>query len=140
MAFPEHMGPNWTSTIHSKAEGPTLPENNKVSGPFVVVMTGAGKGLGYHVSLAYARAGASGICISSRTKANPSIDVLSVICDTSKQEDVKTLAAKTEEHFGGRVDVVVANAGVISNVSNRCSAPLKACACSPRCDPPPSVT
>ena len=128
MAFPEHFGMSFTETTHTHAEGPTLPENNKApsGSPFVVVVTGAGKGLGVHISLAYARAGATGICVSSRTQSDldsltaelrevdPKIEVLASLCDTTKVEDVKSLAEKVRERWGGRLDVVIANAGIIS--------------------------
>lgn len=119
-------GRSFTSTTHSKAEGATDPANNKLPANSVVIITGAGKGLGYHIALAYAKAGAHGICISSRTKKdlddlssalleiNPKLDVLAKTCDTRKDEDVSQLANQVHEHFG-RVDIVVANAGVISN-------------------------
>jgi len=128
MDFPDHWGMNFTQTQHESATGPTLPENNKVPSdtPFVVLVTGAGKGLGYHISLAYVRAGATGLIISSRTQSdldklekelltvNPQLKVLSQICDTSKPEDVQSLASATKEKFNGQLDVVVANAGIIS--------------------------
>jgi NAD(P)-dependent dehydrogenase (short-subunit alcohol dehydrogenase family) len=111
-ASPDHFGINFTQTIHSKAEGSTDPANNKLPSNFVAVVTGAGKGLGYHISLAYARAGAHGISISSRTKAdlddltaklreiNPKLDILSQTCDTTKDADVKKLANDVKGHFG----------------------------------------
>lgn len=123
--FPPDWGLHYTSHIHSKAEGITDPFINKVRGPFVVIVTGAGKGLGAQISLSYCRAGVSGICISSRTQSdldnlekqlreiNPKLDILSRICDTTKDDDVKKLADEVKSHFG-RVDVVVANAGIIS--------------------------
>jgi NAD(P)-dependent dehydrogenase (short-subunit alcohol dehydrogenase family) len=125
MAAPAHVGVNFTKRIHSKAEGPTDPSNIKLPTNFVVVVTGAGKGLGSHIALAYSKAGASGISISSRTRSdldeltaeleriNPKIKVLSNICDTTKDADVKQLADDVQRHFG-RVDVVIANAGIIS--------------------------
>jgi NAD(P)-dependent dehydrogenase (short-subunit alcohol dehydrogenase family) len=117
---------HFTKTLHTKAEGPTLPENNR-SSPFVVVVTGAGKGLGVYIALAYARAGATGICISSRTQSdldslekqlheiNPKLEILCQICDTTKPGAVKDLADKVKQKWNGRLDVAVANAGVISN-------------------------
>lgn len=123
--FPASFGYNFTPTLHHKAEGAILPENNP-SPSYVVVVTGAGKGLGIYISLAYVRAGASGICISSRTQSdldalekklkevNPHVEILSTVCDTTKPEDVKTLAEKVKEKWNGRVDVAIANAGVIS--------------------------
>src|ERR1700679_4263893 len=91
--FPEHYGFSFTKTLHSKAEGPTDPANIKLKKPFVVVVTGAGKGIGYHVALQFAKADASGIAISSRTQKdldilsaelrsiNSNLEVLSFPCD-----------------------------------------------------------
>lgn len=122
--FPDHFGVTFTPTLHEHAKGPTLPESNKRA--YNVVVTGAGKGLGYAISIAYAKAGASGICISSRTQSDldklsaelrsikPDVKVLSQICDTSKPEDVQNLAEATRDAFGPQLDVVVANAGIIS--------------------------
>ena len=124
--IPPTCGVDFTKTIHHKAEGATDPTNNSLSGKqFVVCVTGAGKGLGFHIALAYAQAGVSGLVISSRTqsdldalsreikKVNSKVDILAQTCDTLKDEDVKKLAKATEEKFG-RLDVCVANAGVIS--------------------------
>ena len=47
-------------------------------------------------------------------KANPKIEILSRICDTTKPDDVKKLAEAVQDKFHGRLDVVIANAGVIS--------------------------
>ncbi|OCT53545.1 NAD(P)-binding protein [Cladophialophora carrionii] len=123
--WPPHYGMQFTNTLHQKAEGPTLPENNPSPG-YIVVVTGAGKGLGVYISLAYARAGVTGICISSRTQGdldalekqlvevNPKLEILSSLCDTTKPEAVKSLAEQVRQKWKGRLDVVVANAGVIS--------------------------
>lgn len=92
---------------------------------FTVVVTGAGKGLGYHIALSYAIAGAENIVISSRTKSdleklqadikkiNPDANVLLQTCDTTNEGEVKSLASATKSAFS-RLDVVVANAGIIS--------------------------
>ncbi|KAF1990110.1 NAD(P)-binding protein [Aulographum hederae CBS 113979] len=123
--FPKSFGITFTPTIHAKAEGPTDPKGFKLPNPYVVLVTGAGKGLGLHISLAYAYAGASGIVISSRTKKdldelekqihgiNKDIKVLSRLCDTTNEQDVKSLVADVRAEFG-RLDVAIANAGVIS--------------------------
>lgn len=115
------------SNIHGST-GPTLPENNKVPAnqPFTVVVTGAGKGLGRALSISYAKAGVTGIVISSRTKSdldslaeelkqiNPSINVVIQTCDTGSAEQVAELAKVTANAFSAHLDVVVANAGIIS--------------------------
>lgn len=58
---PAYFGNTFTKTIHTKAEGATDPVNNKLPAKYVVVVTGAGKGLGYEISLAYAKAGARSV-------------------------------------------------------------------------------
>ncbi|KAF2397065.1 NAD(P)-binding protein [Trichodelitschia bisporula] len=125
MAYPPHWGVSFTPTTHSKPAGPTLPTSNPLPTNFAVAITGAGKGLGYHIALAYAAAGAARISISSRTQAdldklateianlNPEIKVHARTCDTTKDEDVKALAEDVMSTFG-RIDAVIANAGIIS--------------------------
>ncbi|KAK4495142.1 hypothetical protein PRZ48_013469 [Zasmidium cellare] len=123
--FPDHWGWKFTERIHTKPEGPTDPTNNKLHSNFVVLVTGAGKGVGFGIAISYAKAGAKGIIISSRTQSNldqleaqlksinPGIEVLSQICDTTKDSDVEDLAKATKERFG-RLDAAIANAGIIS--------------------------
>lgn len=125
MSVPAEAGLDFTKRTHSKAEGPTDPSNIKFPAGYTVVVTGAGKGLGFHISLAYAKAGATNISISSRTQTdldeltrelrhiNPNIKILTNVCDTTKDADVKKLADNVRRDFG-RVDVVIANAGIIS--------------------------
>lgn len=129
-SFPDHWGMKFTPTIHNKAEGPTDPSSITLPPNFVVCVTGAGKGLGYHIALAYARAGAKGICVSSRTKADldklaaeiaqvaPKVEVLVQTCDTMDDGEVEALAQAVWGRWG-RCDVVVANAGVISKYVTR---------------------
>ncbi|KAL8243722.1 hypothetical protein R6Q59_009980 [Mikania micrantha] len=118
-------GQQFTKTIHKKAEGPTDPEKVHLPDDFTVVVTGAGKGLGWHISVAFAKAGATNIIIASRTRddlerlekklqeVNPKVNVLGRPCDTMKMADLERLASETKQNFD-RVDVVVANAGIIS--------------------------
>jgi len=132
---PAYFGNTFTPTTHSKAEGLTDPVNNQLPPKYVVVVTGAGKGLGYNISLAYAHAGASGICISSRTKSdldelekklleiNPKLDVQAQICDTTSESDVEKLAEGVKAHFG-RLDCVIANAGIISKYKEDGTLPI----------------
>ncbi|KAJ8117685.1 hypothetical protein OPT61_g1173 [Boeremia exigua] len=129
-ALPAHYGLNFTKTFHSKIPANIDPSSVTLPRPFIVVVTGAGKGLGYHISLAFARAGCSGLAISSRTssdldaldseisqiahKSNKVVDVLKVVCDVQSESDVAKLEDQVRSKWG-RVDVVLANAGVISS-------------------------
>ncbi|KAF2006348.1 NAD(P)-binding protein [Amniculicola lignicola CBS 123094] len=128
--MPPHFAIAYTPTYHSTIPANIDPSTVKLPSPFIAVVTGAGKGLGYHISLAFAKAGASGICISSRTQAdldtliaeinniNKNVEVLSVICDTQSPESVLSLEKAVRDKWA-RCDVLVANAGVISSYISR---------------------
>jgi hypothetical protein len=129
--LPPYYAYSFTPTTHTSVPPSLSPSNTVLPHPFVVVVTGAGKGLGYQIALSYARAGASGIAISSRTMADlealereilsvvkeegkgKEIEVLKTVCDVRSEESVKNLEKEVRDKWG-RVDVVVANAGVIS--------------------------
>ena len=86
----------------------------------VAVVTGAGRGIGRAIAVAYAEAGTS-ICCTARTKAE--IDERVELCRAeggsaiAVQTDVKGYAAveammaATRQGFGG-IDIVVINAGI----------------------------
>lgn len=115
----------FTPTVHSNIPANIDPTRITLPRPFVVVITGAGKGLGYAVAIQYAKAGAGGISISSRTQSdldkleaeiksiNRDTQVVKTICDTRSEKSVEGLENSVREKWG-RVDVVVANAGIIS--------------------------
>jgi NAD(P)-dependent dehydrogenase (short-subunit alcohol dehydrogenase family) len=123
---PAYYGTNFTPTTHTKVPANLDPSKVQLPKPFVVVVTGAGKGLGKHISLAYARAGCSGLCISSRTLSdldklesevktiNPTIECLKSVCDVQDDLSVREMERGVRERWG-RCDVVIANAGIISN-------------------------
>ena len=86
----------------------------------VAVVTGAGRGIGRQIALAFAKEGAS-LVLASRTEQElneTSIaieeiggEALVVPTDISQPHSVQNLAAKTFSHFG-RVDTLVNNSGV----------------------------
>ncbi|KAF2465309.1 NAD(P)-binding protein [Lindgomyces ingoldianus] len=123
--LPNHYAKHFTPTIHCSIPSNIDPTKVSLSKPFVAVVTGAGKGLGYHISLAYAKAGCTGISISSRTQSdldalskelksiNPNLEILSSICDTQSEASILDLETAVREKWG-RVDAIIANAGIIS--------------------------
>lgn len=117
---PPSYGTNFTPTIHRMPSGPTDPTTISLPAPFIVAIIGAGKGLGRQIALSYAKAGASGIVISSRTQADldslerelkavgkkGGVEVWKKVCDVQNMKEVEEVARGTGEKFG-RVDVVV---------------------------------
>ncbi|CAG9175082.1 SDR family NAD(P)-dependent oxidoreductase [Cupriavidus pinatubonensis] len=86
----------------------------------VAVITGAGRGIGRAIAMAYASAGAAVVC-SARGEADIAQTAAMIreaggrsiaqTADVADYESVKTLFQRASDTFGG-VDIVVANAGV----------------------------
>lgn len=86
----------------------------------VAVVTGAGRGIGRAIALAYAQAGAAVIC-AARTVAEIEQtaqqimalggQALAIPTDVAQQSAVEQLFQHSVTHFGG-IDIVVINAGV----------------------------
>ena len=89
----------------------------------VILVTGASKGIGKAMAVAFAQAGASGIVLLARsdltaTKAaceaaqrgEQPLEVLAISADCTKTADVVAAAEQVRQRFG-RLDVLVNNAG-----------------------------
>jgi dehydrogenase/reductase SDR family protein 4 len=87
----------------------------------VALITGASRGIGRAIALAYAEAGAE-VAVSSRNKRPPELEkvaeeisalgkrALAVPAHVGKKEEVQMLVRKTLESFG-RIDILMNNAG-----------------------------
>ncbi len=88
----------------------------------VALVTGAGRGIGKAIALAYVREGAK-MAICARTGSeveqtaseirHQGTDCLGLVCDVSVEESVVSLVKEVERCFG-RIDVLVNNAGVMT--------------------------
>ncbi|HYJ14425.1 MAG TPA: SDR family oxidoreductase, partial [Candidatus Limnocylindria bacterium] len=86
----------------------------------VVLIAGASQGMGKAAAAGFAREGAKvAICARGQTALNETAEqirkqtggeVLAIVADMSKPEDIKKFVDDAAKHFG-RVDVVVNNAG-----------------------------
>ena len=86
----------------------------------VAIVTGAGRGLGRPIALAYAEEGAS-VVLVSRTEselkavaeeaARHNVQTLPVPTDLTDEKQVKEMVAKALARFG-RIDILMNNAGV----------------------------
>jgi 3-oxoacyl-[acyl-carrier protein] reductase len=97
-----------------------VKEQSKVLEGKVAVVTGAGRGIGKAIALAYAKAGAS-VCCAARTQSEIEKTVrameadggrgLAVVADVTELDDVERIFSVAAEAFGG-IDIVVINAGI----------------------------
>ncbi|MEO8637451.1 MAG: SDR family oxidoreductase [Candidatus Taylorbacteria bacterium] len=81
----------------------------------VVVITGASRGLGKALAVAFSRRGAK-VVVSARTQKEieeiaKEINGLAISADVTKEKEIKKLLQETIAHFG-RVDIWVNNAGI----------------------------
>lgn len=85
-----------------------------------VLVTGASRGIGHAIAMAYAKKGYSLVTCGRNQKTLESTaneirslgaDCLAVTCDVGKYDEVERLFAKASERFGA-IDVLVNNAGI----------------------------
>lgn len=125
--IPAWTGHAFTKTTYDSPPPKLDPRKVRLPQPFVVCITGAGRGLGEADAVAYAQAGASHIILAARSleelktvKSNvseidDSIAVSVVKCDVTSEADVACLKDAVERDCGGRLDVLVNNAGFLDS-------------------------
>lgn len=95
----------------------------------VVLITGASRGIGKAMSIAFAQAGASGIVLLARSdlsivktacegakRPGRSLQVVTIATDITKTADVVAAAEQVKQDLG-RLDVLINNAGYMENVA-----------------------
>lgn len=122
-SLPPHFGFNFTDTLHNDINPSTDPTKSNLSQPTkVVLITGAGRGIGRSIALRYAESGVATIITAARTaseldevkgsinKINSAITVRKLHLDVTDELSVFA-AAETIKKEEGRLDILINNAG-----------------------------
>ncbi|QSZ28726.1 hypothetical protein DSL72_003228 [Monilinia vaccinii-corymbosi] len=120
-----------TATRHQTLTPSTTPSNNPLPTPFTACIIGASYGIGEHIAYSYARAGASGLILASRSPADLELVAHKVRalctaqtrieifpCDITSASEIRDLGLFVRQAFG-RLDVCVANCGYASPVTEQ---------------------
>lgn len=123
----KYPGANYTETTRYDTYDFIDPVKSNCTGKAVLI-TGGNKGIGKGIAIAYAKAGASHIAITSRSDAedvaveirnaasaagHSAPTVLALQLDVLGKEAVRTAAATVEQDWG-RLDILVSNAGFLA--------------------------
>jgi NAD(P)-dependent dehydrogenase (short-subunit alcohol dehydrogenase family) len=109
-------------TSHASVPASLAPRTVHLPSNFTACIIGAGVGIGSHIALAFAHAGATRLIIAARTLSdlhavrdeihasiNANLQIDTQLCDMSSATSVAALASHIQSQYG-RLDVVVANA------------------------------
>lgn len=118
------IGFTWISKIHNDTY-PTITAARCKQHGRAVFVTGASKGIGRAIAIAFAQAGTSFIALGARTSldavetavldaatsaGHPPPQILKLVLDVSDEQSVSDAAAEVKRAFG-RLDILVNNAG-----------------------------
>lgn len=80
-----------------------------------IVVTGAGRGIGYEICMAASAQGHRVYALSRNVKSLENTGVIAQSLDITKDEDIESFA-KELEHQGVQIDVLINNAGLLANL------------------------
>lgn len=116
-------------TIHHDTYPDIDPTRVDLKGKYVFI-TGASKGVGKAAAISFARAGVAGIALGARSSLSNVIEeiklaaehvgqpgprIIALKLDVTSRESVELAAKRISDDFEGRLDVLINNAGYLSN-------------------------
>ncbi|KAF8846943.1 putative oxidoreductase ucpA [Acephala macrosclerotiorum] len=123
MALPAYFGYDYVTPLHHDVYPSIEPTSPFLSQPEkVVLITGAGKGIGRSIVLSYAKANVACLILLARTKTdldaveaevlaiNPKIRVRIFVVDVTSEEGIANIAEQVKK-LEGRLDILINNAG-----------------------------
>ncbi|CZR54073.1 uncharacterized protein PAC_03956 [Phialocephala subalpina] len=123
MAIPAYFGYDYITPLRHDVYPSIKPTSTSLSQPEkVVLITGAGKGIGRSIVLSYAKANVACLILLARTKVdldavgaeiatiNPKIRVRTFAVDVTSEDGIASIAEQVKR-LEGRLDILVNNAG-----------------------------
>lgn len=123
---------NYVPTIHHDTYPGIDPTKLDLKGKHIFI-TGASKGVGKAAAISFAKAGATAIALGARSPLSAVVEatklaalqaghqeprILSLHLDVTDRASVEAAAKKTSDAFGGRVDILLNNAGYLADYTS----------------------
>ena len=119
---------DFTATVHHDTYPAVNPSKANLAGK-VVVVTGASRGIGKVIALAFTQANVSGLVLLARSdlgaikaaceaaqRPGQNLKVLTIRTDVTKTAEVVAAAQKVKETYG-RLDILINNAGYLEDLT-----------------------
>ena len=127
-SFPPWAGTTFVPKLHRDVPASLDPKHQTLPPPFVVVVTGASRGIGAKTAVSFAQAGATGLILTARTasalektketcesaaKSPKDFKITLLSADNAVESSAISVADAIQKHHGGHLHLVINNAGIL---------------------------